>query len=72
MTQKLSVDGFKCVKMLSKFDEQFIEDYEETSNKGYFFEVDVEYPKSFFNLHKDFRFLPEGEKLKNVKSLFVT
>ena len=29
--------------MLSKFDERFIKDYEENSNKRYFLEVNVEY-----------------------------
>ena len=31
--------------MLSKFDERFIKDYEENSNKRYFLEVNVEYSK---------------------------
>ena len=30
-----------------------------TTNKGYFFEVDVEYPRNMFNLHSDPPFVPE-------------
>ena len=47
MSQKLPVYGFECVKKddLSKFKESFIKNYDENSGKGYFLEVDVEYPK---------------------------
>ena len=41
MSQKLSVDGFKWVKKLSKFNKRFIKGYDENSGKGYFLEVDV-------------------------------
>ena len=46
---KLSVDGFKWVKDLSKFNESFIKNYNENNDKGYIHEVDVEYPKKLFN-----------------------
>ena len=49
MSQKLPVNGFKCVKKLSKFNKRFIKDSDENSDKGYFLEVDVKYPKSLFN-----------------------
>ena len=42
MSQKLPVNGFKWVKKLSKV---IIKNYDENSDKGYFLEVDVEYPK---------------------------
>ena len=45
MSQKLPVNGFEWVKKLSKFDERLITGNDENSNKGYFLEVDVEYPK---------------------------
>ena len=70
MSQKLSINGFECAEELSKFDERFIETYDENSNKGYILEVDVKYPKHLFNLHSDLPFLPE-RKLKNARSLFV-
>ena len=45
MSQKRFVNGFECVEELSQFKEDFIKNYDEDSNKGYFLEVDVEYPK---------------------------
>ena len=71
MSQKLPVKGFKWVKQkkLSKFNEDFIKKYDEDSNTGYFFEVDVEYPKTLFNSHKDLPFLPERRKVEKVKKI---
>ena len=45
MSQKLSIDGFEWVKELPKFNESFIKNYDENSDKGCFLEIDVEYPK---------------------------
>ena len=45
ISQKLPVNGFKWVEELSQFNEDFIKNYDEDSNKRYFLEVDVEYPK---------------------------
>ena len=53
MLQKLLVNGFKWVKELSKFNERFIKNSDESSNKGYILELDVEYPKMLLNLYKD-------------------
>ena len=64
MSQKLPVNGLKWVKDLSKFNDSFMKNYDENSGKGYFLEVDVEYPKKLFNLHRDLPFLPERKKIK--------
>ena len=58
MSQKLPVNGSEWVEELSKFNESFIKNYYyyEDSNKGYFLEVDVEYPKNLFSLHGDLSF----------------
>ena len=72
MSQKLPVDGFKCVEDLSKFNESFIKNYDENSNKGYFLEVDVEHPKNLSNLHRDLPFLPERMKIKKCEKLVCT
>ena len=47
MSQKVRVYGFKRVEKsrFSRFNEMFIKSYDENSDKGYFFEVDVGYPK---------------------------
>ena len=38
---------------LSQFNEDFIKNYDENSNTGYFLEVHIDYPKELLNLHKD-------------------
>ena len=48
--KKLPADGFKWIKKLSEFNEDFIKNYDENNNKGYILQVDVEYPKNLFNL----------------------
>ena len=70
MSQKLPVNGFKWVKQkkLSKFNEDFIKKYDEDCNKGYFLEVDIDYPKELFNFHKDLPFLPERKKVEKVET----
>ena len=73
MYQKCPINGFEWVEDLYQFDESFIKNYDENSDKGYFFDIDVEYLKNLFNLHKDFPFLTERKKKsKNVISLFAT
>ena len=63
MSKKLPVNGFKWVEDLSGFNEDFIKNYE-NGDVGYYLEVDVEYPKKLFDLHKDLPFLPERKKLE--------
>ena len=60
--RKLTVNGFKWVKHLSKFNERFIKGYNENSDRGYFLEVDIAYPKNLLNSHKDLPYLPERKK----------
>ena len=69
MSENLPVDGFKWVKDLSQFNEDFTKKYDKNSNKGYFLEVDAEYPKKLFNLHKGLPFLSERKKVKKLKKL---
>ena len=59
-------------KKKSKFNEGFIKNYDESSNKGYFLEVDIVYPKELFNLHKDSPFLPESKKVEKVEKLICS
>ena len=69
MSQKLSVNGFKWVKNTSKIDEKFIQNYNEDSDKGYIFEVDVKYPRRLHDLHCDLPFLPKRMKIDKCKKL---
>ena len=71
MSQKLPVRGFKWIKKydLSKFDENFIKNYNENSDIGYVLEVDVEYPKNLHELHSDLPFLPERMKINKCSKL---
>ena len=71
INQKLPTNGFKWVEDLSQYNESLIKKYDENSYIGYFFEVDVEYLKRLFNLHKDLPFLPEKKKVEKSKNLFV-
>ena len=69
MSKKLPVNGFEWAEDLSRFKEDFIKNYDEDSNKGYFLEVDVQYPKKFHNLYSDLPFLPEKLKIKKYNKL---
>ena len=72
MSQKLPVNGFKWENDLSRFNERFIKNYNENSDIGYFLEVDIDYPKELFNLHKDLPFLPERKKVNKCKKLICS
>ena len=69
MSQKLPVNGFKWIKNVSKFDEEFIKNYDEDSDKEYILEVNVEYLKKFLNLHNDLPFLAKRMKINERKKL---
>ena len=72
MSQKLHVDGFKWVEDILMKNLEFIKlikNYDGESDEGYILEVDVEYPKSFHNLHNDLPFLPERVKINEYNKL---
>ena len=70
MSQKLPVNSFMWYNdHLWDFNEDFIKNYNENSDEGYFLEVDIEYPKQLWNSHKDLPFLPERRKLEKVEKL---
>ena len=49
--------------------EDFIKNYNEESDEGYFFEVDVQYLEKLHELPDDLPFLPEGVKIEKVEKL---
>ena len=70
MSQKLPENDFEWIKKKCnsiEFNERFIKGYDENRDKVYFLEVDDEYPKKLFNLHKDLPFLPERKKIKKIQ-----
>ena len=56
-------------KNISKFNEDFIKNYDEDSDEGYILEVDVEYPKNLHVLHSDLPFLPERININKCSKL---
>ena len=52
-----------------KIDEKFIKNDDEDSDKGYIFEVDVEYPRRLHDLHSDLPFLPKKMEIGKCKKL---
>ena len=69
MSQKLSVNNFKWIKDTSQFNEDFIKNYNEESDKGYFLEVVVQYLEKLHELIMIYHFYQRGRKLKKQKSL---
>ena len=53
MSEKLPVRNFKWTEKdyISKFNDELIKKYDENSDIGYIFEVDIEYPKHICMLH---------------------
>ena len=69
MSQKLPVNKFEWVEDTSQFNEDFIKNYNEESDEGYFLEVDVQYPENLHEFHNDLPFLPERMKLGKIGKL---
>ena len=57
---------------ISQFNESFIKNYDENGDIGYFLEVDIDYLKRLFNLHKDLPFLPESKKVNKIEKLICS
>ena len=69
MSQKLPVDGFEWRKDLFRSDEEFIQNYDENSCKGYILDVVVDYPKELQKEHSDLPFLLEKMKIDNCETV---
>ena len=69
MFQTFQVDIFEWIQDTSKFNEDFIKNYNEESEEGYFLEVDAQYPEKLHELDNDLPFLPERRKIEKVQKL---
>ena len=65
----MPVDGFKWLKNTSKFNEDFIKNYNKDSDKGYFLTVGVQDPEKLHDLHNSLPFISEKHKTEKVKKL---
>ena len=63
MSQKLSAHNFEWIKDSSQFNEDFIKNYNEQSDEGYFLDVDFHYFDKLHELHNSLTFLPEKMKI---------
>ena len=57
MLQMLPINKFEWIEDTSQFNEDFIKNYNEESDEGYFLEVDVQYPEQLHELHNDLPFI---------------
>ena len=71
MSQKLSIGDFIWVENRSKFNEDFVKDCNEDSDKGYFLEVDVQYPEELHKPYNVLPFLPERLKIKKPEKVIA-
>ena len=69
ISQTLPVDGLKWKKNKSKFTQNFIQYYNDDSNKGYVSEIDVSYPKRLQKSDSDLSFTPERMKIDKCQKL---
>ena len=69
MSQKLPLNNFEWIKDTSQVNEDFIRNYNEESNEGYFLEADFQHPTNLHNLHNDLQFLSEIMKIRRVEKL---
>ena len=69
MLQKLPVNNFKWIKDNSYFNEDFIKNYNEERDEGYFLEVDVQYLEKSHELLNDLPSLPAIMKIEKVEKL---
>ena len=63
MIKRLPVNKFEQLEQTSQSNEDFVKNYNEESDEGYFLEVDVQYPEKLYELHNDLPFLSGRKKL---------
>ena len=69
ISKKLPVNNYEWIKDTSQFHEDFIKNYNEESDEGYFFEVGVQYLEKLHELHSHLPFLLERMKIDKIEKL---
>ena len=69
MCQKLPLNSFKWKQNMLKFNEEFIKNFDEDSDKEYILEVGLEYLNDLHDFHSDLCFLPEMMKINKRNKL---
>ena len=67
MSQKLPVNNTEWIKNTSQFNEDFMKNYIEESDKGHFLEVDGQYIEKLHELHNDYHLLPKKIEIEKVE-----
>ena len=71
ISQNLPVNNFKWIEETSQLNKNFIKNYNEENDEGYFLEVNVQYLEKLHELHDDLPFLPERKKIQKFRK-FIT
>ena len=69
MSQKLLVNKSDWIEDSFQFDEDFIKNYNEGSDKACFLEVDVQFTEKLHEVHNDLPSLAERMKIEKVEKL---
>ena len=56
MSEKFPVSNFEWIEDTSQLNEDFIKNYNEESDEGYFFKVHVQYPERLHKFHNVYHF----------------
>ena len=67
--QKLPLNNSELIKDTPQFNYDFIKNYNEESDEGYFLEVAVRYLEKLHELSNDLPFLPKRMKNEKVENL---
>ena len=71
MSQKLPLHSFKWVNQAPQFRKDYLENYNEDSDEGYFLEVDIPYPEKLHDLHDDLHERIKIEKVENLLAVYM-
>ena len=70
-TSQKPVNKFKWIEDTPQFNKDFIKNYNEESDEGYFPEIYVQNPEKLHKPHNDLPFLPKSMKIEKVKNILL-